>query len=89
MVSVLFVRVYWEFLLLTHILTHTGKLPDSTGEEAADGVSRFGLHCGGDVGVGVQSKTRGVVAQHSGQGFDVYAILESQDREFNLEISLK
>ena len=64
MVSALFAAVYFSLSLLTHILTHTGKLLDSTGEEAADGVGCFGLHCGGDVGVGVQSKACGVVAQH-------------------------
>ena len=67
--------------LLTQILTHTGKLLDSTGEEAADGVGCPGLHCGGDVGIGVQSEACGVMAQHGGQGFDVHAVLEGQDGE--------
>ena len=79
MVSELFVAVYFGLPFLTHILTHTGKLLDSTGEEAADGFGCFGLHCGGDVGVGVQGEPRGVMAQHGGQGFDVHAVLEGQD----------
>ena len=51
---------------LTQILTHTGKLLDSTGEEAADGIGGFGLHGGGHMGVGVQGEACGVVAQHGG-----------------------
>ena len=66
---------------MTHNLTHTGQLLESTGEETADGIGCLGLHCGGDVGVGVQREACGVVAQHGGQGFDVYTVLESQDRE--------
>ena len=66
-------------LRLTHNLTHTGKLLDSTGEETAYGIGRFGLHCGGDVGIGVQCEPCGVVAQHARQGFDVHAVLEGQD----------
>ena len=64
---------------LTQILTHTGKLLDSTGEESADRVGCFGLHCGGDVSVGVQGEPCRIVAQHGGEGFDVYAVLEGQD----------
>ncbi len=79
MVSVLFAAVYFSLPLLTHILTHTGKLLDSTREEATDGVGCFGLHCCGNMGVGVQGEPRGVVDQHGRQGFDVHAILEGQD----------
>lgn len=64
---------------MNHILAHTGKPLDSAGEEAADSISGFGLHRGGDVGVGVQGEACGVMAQHGGQGFDVYAVLEGQD----------
>jgi len=66
---------------LTQILTHTGKLPDSTGEEAADRIGGFRLHRGGHVGIGVQSEASGVVAQHSGQSFDIHTVLEGQDGE--------
>ena len=64
--SELFAAIYFSLPILTHILTHTGKLLDSTGEEAADGIGCLGLHRGGDVGVGVQGKACGVVAQHGG-----------------------
>ena len=79
MVSVPFAEVHFWLPFLTHILTHTGELLDSTGEEAADGVGCLGLHCGGDVGVGIQREACGVVTQHSGQGIDIHAILEGQD----------
>lgn len=36
---------------------------------------------GGDVGVGVQCETRGVVAQHRGHRFHVHAVLERHRRE--------
>ena len=49
---------------LTQILTHTGKLLDSIGKEAADRIGGLGLHGGGDVGVGIQGEACGVVAQH-------------------------
>jgi len=65
--------------LLTHNFTHAGKLLDSTGEEATDGIGCFGLHRCGDVGVGVQREPGGVVIQHTRQGFDIHAVLERQD----------
>lgn len=67
--------------ILTHILTHTGKLLDSTGEEAADRIGCFGLHGGGHMGVGIQSEPCGVMAQHGGERFHVYAILERHHRK--------
>ena len=39
------------------------------------------LGVGGDVGVGVQRETRGVVAQHRGHRFHVHAVLERHGRE--------
>ena len=37
---------------------------------------RFELRIGGDVGVGVQRKARGVVAQHRGHRFYIHAVLQ-------------
>ena len=42
---------------------------------------RFELRIGGDVGVGVQRKARGVVAQHRGHRFHVHAVLQGHGRE--------
>ena len=39
------------------------------------------LHLGSDVGIGVESKSGAVVAQNTGQGLHVYAILERQRGE--------
>ena len=36
---------------------------------------------GGDVGVGVQREPRGVVTQHTADGFHVHAVLERHGRE--------
>ena len=36
---------------------------------------------GGDVGVGVQRESRGVVTEHTADGFYVYAVLECHGRE--------
>ena len=51
------------------------------GEDAPHGLGGFQLGVGGDVGVGVQRETRGVVAQHRGHRFYVHAILERHRRE--------
>ena len=66
---------------VTQVLTHTGKLLDSTGEEIADRIGGLGLHGGGNVGVSVQGEACGVMTQHGGQGFHVHTVLEGQDRE--------
>lgn len=42
---------------------------------------RLELGVGGDVGVGVQRKTRRVVAQHRGHRFYIHAVLERHRRE--------
>jgi len=39
------------------------------------------LGVGGDVGVGVQREPRGVVTQHTADGFHVHAVLERHGRE--------
>lgn len=59
------VRQPW--LLHGHLAQHIGH-----------GVRRLALGLGGDMGVGVQGEACGVVAQHSADGFDVHAVLESQ-----------
>ena len=57
------------------------KSPESAGEETPHRVRRLLLHGGRDVGVGVQGEPGGVVSQHGGEGFDVYPVLQGQDRE--------
>ena len=37
---------------------------------------RFELGISGDMGVGVQRETRGVMTQHRGHGFYIHAVLE-------------
>ena len=37
---------------------------------------RFELGVGGDVGVGIQRETRGVVPEHTADGFHVHAVLD-------------
>lgn len=50
-------------------------------DDCADGVCCVLLHLGGGVGVGVEREACGVVAQGSGEGFHVYAVLEGQGGE--------
>ena len=57
------------------------KLPESSGEEAPHRVRRLLLHGGGDVGVGIEGKPGREMAQHSGEGFYVHAVLQGQNRE--------
>lgn len=45
-------------------------------DDRADGVRRILLHLCGGVGIGIEGEACGVVAQGSGEGFHVYAILE-------------
>ena len=52
-----------------------------TGEDIAHCLRRFELGVGGHMGVGVQRKARGVVPEHTADGFDVHAILQCQGRE--------
>jgi len=54
---------------------------ESAREEAAHRICRLFLHRGRDVGVGVQGESGAVVAQHSGEGLYVYAVLQRQDGE--------
>ena len=49
--------------------------------EISDLLRRLLLHPVCDVGVGIQRKTRGEMAQHLGQGLDVHAILQCQRGE--------
>ena len=67
-------------------MTHTGNLEwlglEGTGEETPHRVRRLLLHGGGDVCVGIQGKPGAVVTQHGGEGFDVHAVLQGQDREW-------
>ena len=57
------------------------KSLESTGEEIPYRVCRLLLHGGGDVGVGIQGESGAVVAQHGGQCFHVYSVLQCKDRE--------
>ena len=41
---------------------------------------------GGDVGVGVQRKTRGVVTEHTADRFHVHAVLQGHGREGVAEV---
>ena len=54
--------------------------------ETAHGLGGFVLLLPGGVGVGAQSKARVVVAQHTADGFHVYAILQGQRSECVSEI---
>lgn len=45
------------------------------------GICRLLLHRRGDVGIGIQGEPRGVMPQHTGDGLDIYAVLESQGGE--------
>ena len=54
---------------------------ESAGEEIPYRVRRLLLHGGGDVGVGVEGESGAVVAQHGGEGFHVYSILQGQHRK--------
>lgn len=45
------------------------------------GFRRLSLGRGGHVGVGVQGKPGIVVAQHSGHGFHIHSVLQSQGGE--------
>ena len=58
-------------------LTFLHRLAD----DCADGVRRTLLHLDGGVGVGVEREPCGVVAQGSGEGLHVYAVLEGQGGE--------
>ena len=57
------------------------KASDGTGEDISHGLRRFELGVGGDVGVGVQRKARGVVTEHTADGLDVHAVLQGHRRE--------
>ena len=54
---------------------------ESVGEKIPYRVCRLLLHRGGYMGVGVQRKPGGVVAQHGGEGFDIYSVLQGQHRK--------
>ena len=57
-----------------------------TGEDIAHRLCRLELGVGGDVGVGVQRETCGVVTQHRGHGLHVHAVLQGHRREGVAEI---
>ena len=42
---------------------------------------RFHLRVGGDMGVGIQRETCGVVPEHTADGFHVHAVLQGHRRE--------
>ena len=55
------------------------KSPESAGEEIPHRVRRLLLHGGSHMGVGVEGETGTVMPQHGGEGFYVYAVLQSQN----------
>ena len=55
------------------------KSPERTGEEIPHRVRRLLLHGGSHMGVGVEGETGTVMPQHGGEGFYVYAVLQSQN----------
>lgn len=59
---------------------------ESVGEKIPYRVCRLLLHRGGYMGVGVQRKPGGVVAQHGGEGFDIYSVLQGQHRKCVSEV---
>ena len=58
-----------------------GALHGHPAQRVGDGIRRLALGLGGDVGIGVQGEASGVVAQHSGDRFDVHAVLQGQSGE--------
>ena len=54
---------------------------DGIREDIRHGIRRLALGLGGHVGVGVQREPGTVVAQHSGDGLDIYAVLQSYRSE--------
>ena len=57
------------------------KSPESAGEEIPHRIRCLFLHGGRDVGVGIEGKPGRVMAQHSGEGFYVHAVLQGQHRK--------
>lgn len=55
------------------------KSSESAGEEIPHRVRRLLLHGGSHMGVGVEGETGTVMPQHGGEGFYVYAVLQSQN----------
>jgi len=47
-----------------------------TEQDTSYDIRRFFLGCRGNMGVGVESESRREVAQHSGDGLDIYAVLK-------------
>ena len=70
-ITPLYVNLHINSIFLLHRLT----------DDCADGVCRILFHLGGGVDVGVEREPCGVVAQGSGEGFYVYAVLERQRGE--------
>jgi hypothetical protein len=54
---------------------------ESTGEEIPHRVRRLLLHGRGDVGVGIESESGGVMARHGGEGFHIHSVLQGQHRK--------
>ena len=75
----------WFFALFYHFFVEHGSnfLSSFRGsaicchaQNSSHGIGWFFLCRGSDMGVGVQSESSGEVAQHPGDRFDVYAVLE-------------
>ena len=60
--------------------------PNLHTQHISHGLSGFFLCRGGDVCVGVQSEPSGEVTQHTGHGFDIYAVLECDGCEGVTEV---
>ena len=69
----------WFLVLLTWALHHMAH-------EVSHGFRRLILHLAGGVGVGAQSETCVIVAQHTGDRFDVHSVLQGQGGERMSEV---
>ena len=59
---------------------------DLQAQHISNGLSRFFLCRGGDVGVGVQGEACGEVAEHAGYRLDIHAVLEGNGSKGVAEI---
>ena len=66
----------WRSLFLSQ--SYCRSFSDGLGDEPSHPVGGFSPHIPSDVGVGVQSEARAVVAQDAGDRFGVHALLDCQ-----------
>ena len=58
-----------------------GKGSESSGEEGTYFFGSILFHCRGNVSVGVERESCGVVSEETGKGFHIYAVLEGKGGE--------